>query len=747
MFRHQALAWVLLASALAAAVGLGLPRLRFEFGFRDIFAAGHPARLRYEEHQWDFDLGQQIQVLLTGPAVFRGPFLKAVGALSAALEHVDGVRRVYSAVDLRAPEARGGHVLLTRILTDQVVEDPARLEQALASPPFRDRWQGLLYDERLETYVLLVTPSIEDGDPKRTLAFVRRIEALIREHMEPLEVEVHLGGTFYVSSELLRVTTENQRRLTSVIVLLQLVVMALLFGSLAVSLAALFLLAVSVVLGFGLMGLLGIPINFLSGNLPIMVMVLGTADLIHLIGFHAWYRDRYSGRGAALRAARATLLPNLLTSLTTAGCLLFTAVTDLNVLGQFSRALMLGVVLVYLVTIAFGPLLLAPLRVDRERGLYFRLLKFTRARRPPRRAGALGLFGALTLVAGCFAAMQEVNANWFRNFAPGLPVSRTLDVLRARRLPVTTLDLTLPCDQVVEDLLQDEGVRGDFARLRAALEALPGVLRVYSLFDYRDFMDQRFASLRFPAGLAPHWIEARREALARQYLAMGVLDPWYSRRSPRTRLVVATEVEDSRGLLRLEDQVMRTLRALRLGSVDPTRFQLSGAALYWGQVMDAIAGTFLGAITGSVLVILLGLWLAAGELELALLALLPNLLPLVCVFATATLMGYPLNEAMCVVISVSIGIAVDDTLHFLHHFRAARRRGASADAAADHALEVVAAPIVVTSLMLMLGYAVCLAADTISIRNTGVSMNVSVGVALLADLFLLPALLTRRERP
>lgn len=746
LFRYQVAAWVLLALLVAAALRLGIPRLEFQFGFQDIFAAGHPTRRAYESFERDFDLGQQVYVYVSGGEVFTGPFLEAAGALSAELEHLAGVRRVFSAVDLRAPRARRGHLLLTRILSDEVLRDEVALARTLAAPPFRDQWHGLLYDRDLESYAFLVTADLDDSDPRVTLAFLRHLEGLVRDRLAPFGVEVHLGGTFYVSAEMLRVSTENQKRLTSITLGLQVLVMTLLFGSLAMAIAAVALLAIAVVLGFGCMGALGIPMNFLSGNFPIMVLVIGTADLIHLLGRYCSFRGHHGPRGAALRAARSTLVPNLLTSVTTAGCLLVGSLTELNILGHFARALCLGVGIVYLVTIAYGPLVLAALDLRPDRGLYASLPARLRRVRWPRGGGVLATFGALGLTLACFAAMQTVDSNWFRNFAPGLPVSRSLEFLRSRSFPVATLDLTLPMDHLVEDLLEDPGPREDLAQARDALLGLPGVLDVYTLYSQHDFLEARFQELEWPASLAPPWRRARRAMLIRQQLAMGGLDPYFSRRAPRMRVVVTTRLESSRTLLRLEERILQTLRRLPTRALRAADFSLTGPSLYWSQVMGAISGTFLVTILGSLAVIWVGLVLVTRRPLLALLALAPNVLPLLAIFAAATLMGFPLSETMCLVTSISLGIAVDDTLHFLHHYQRARQRGAAAEAAVDRAMQVAAAPMIVTSGMLMLGYQVCLTAELVSVRNTGVSMNVSILVALLADLFLLPALLVRFDR-
>jgi hypothetical protein len=209
----------------------------------------------------------------------------------------------------------------------------------------------------------------------------------------------------------------------------------------------------------------------------------------------------------------------------------------------------------------------------------------------------------------------------------------------------------------------------------------------------------------------------------------------------RLRLVVGTDRESSADLRALGRELLAGIQSLDLKAIDPRGVELTGQMLYWTRVIDAITETFLSTFLGSLVLAFFCFLLITRRIGVAALAMIPNLLPLLAMFGFATLCGFTMNENLCFLVALSLGISVDDTLHFLHHYLLACRRGASTDRALVSALRTVGAPIVITSVLLVVGFLLCLAADILSIAVIGLLVVVSVVVALFADLLWMPSLL------
>ncbi len=141
------------------------------------------------------------------------------------------------------------------------------------------------------------------------------------------------------------------------------------------------------------------------------------------------------------------------------------------------------------------------------------------------------------------------------------------------------------------------------------------------------------------------------------------------------------------------------------------------------------------------LVILLTLWALLRDLRLALVAALPNLVPLVFTLAVIGLTGADLRATNIVAFTVAIGLAVDDTIHFIVRYRQERVAGLDVERAITRSFHGAGHAIVLTSLLLVMGFGVLATSEIASSRSFGVLTSATVGAALLADLLLLPALL------
>lgn len=749
LFRYEWLAWVLLAVALWASVAKGMPALKMRFGFKDALRDGHPVRVAFDQHEKDFELRQQLFVYFEGPGVFEPEFLAEATALAHQLRRRQELRGVVTPVDLPEPVAHRSSVRLLPALRQSVREDPAALAQALRQTPFDGRWVGFLHDEDLEVFVMILQLETSDEDPLATTELRASIDGMLEDFARRTGVKVFQNGLFFINHEMLRVTFENQSTLTGFSMITVAVVMAWMFGSLGMVLATLALLGISTVLAFGAMGALGVPVNGLSGNLPTMIIVIGLADIIHIAGRHCTGRRRYGSRGAAIRAMLHTAVPNLFTTLTTLGCLGVMNWTELEVLASFAQAVCLGISLVYLVTILYGPLLLARLSIQDGQGGISRIQRRIEAALQGRvqevvlSARTPAFFAGLGAACLALSISQTVDSNWFRRFRPGMPVAESLDFLSRREFPVTTLELRLPSGQDADVLLQDDALMAALGELEQRLGAVPGVMGVFSAAGIRHAVDVGFQRLELPATLAPVWRRARLESLYRQAVGGGSLDQYHSTKTGDLRVILATRVESARQLVELRDAVLAAARAQPVAGLDLSKVEVAGQMLYWGALMDYVGSTFFSSLAGSLGVVFLCFLLLTRRWQWAVLAMIPNLLPALAIFSTARLLGEPLDENFCMLLSLSIGIAVDDTLHLLYHCRQRLEEGAPIGAAASHALVSVGAPVITTSLVLVAGFLVCLLGTLVPTYMTGYYMGISISVALASDLLLLPGLLVR----
>ncbi len=726
-----------------------LPQLQARFSFKELFEKGHPARKEYEQFQWNFQQGPRLLVYFHGPQVFSGEFLKDAEKLGRSLRRIPRAGAVLSALDLVSPRIAGSHQILSRILRPEVLEDPEQLRNVLKASPFTTHWRGFLYDEALETLVMIVTPPLEDNDPKQSLGFIQEVTKQAQATAQQHDVEVHFGGDFFLHQEVRRLALETQVKLTGLTFLLETALIGWLFGSFLAAFQTFFLLALSIYFSFVVMALAGIPVTFLSTNLAMMVLVIGTADLIHILGRFASLRQMYGPLGAARRASEETQAPVFLTSITTFGCIVATAFTPLQVLKQLAISLAAGVMVAWCIAVVYGPLLYRRSGIQPDRGV-FPILQSSLGPWLSKR-GAVWvkkrsyrlLFGAGLFVFVVLASFQTIDSNWFRYFGNETPVGRGLSFLERIGFPLSVVDYTLEVKEGLFPVLRNQALRRDVKKLTEKIESLPGVFSVEHMFKQLEYAEQEIRAVQFPENLAVVWQEARRKELLRQFALLGYFDRFFGAHTPRVRFVVLTRLESSSQFRELERQIAAGLRQVPFETLDPADLKITGQMHYWSAIVGTIPTTFAEGLLGCVGAIFLCFWAFTGDIRLGLLALVPNFVPLIVMFGGGRLFGIVMNENLCMAVSVALGIAVDDTLHVLHHYQKELQRTKCPERALEQAFLVAGAPIVVTSVLLLAGFSVCLSSSIAPVWQLGVLLSLSVSAALLGDLFVLPWVLLR----
>jgi predicted RND superfamily exporter protein len=127
----------------------------------------------------------------------------------------------------------------------------------------------------------------------------------------------------------------------------------------------------------------------------------------------------------------------------------------------------------------------------------------------------------------------------------------------------------------------------------------------------------------------------------------------------------------------------------------------------------------------------------------ALVAMVPNVVPVLIFFGILGAGGVPLSLPTSLIGSIALGIAIDDTMHYLVAYQTARSRGLDPPEAATHCIRQVGRPIVMTSIMLIVGFLVILGSGFATLREFGYLTALTMAVCLSTDLILLPALLVR----
>ena len=167
---------------------------------------------------------------------------------------------------------------------------------------------------------------------------------------------------------------------------------------------------------------------------------------------------------------------------------------------------------------------------------------------------------------------------------------------------------------------------------------------------------------------------------------------------------------------------------------------VTGGVGAWARVFDAISWSQIRSFGLAFLIISLIMMGIFGSLKLGLVAVLPNTFPMLTVFGLMGWFGYKLDTTTLMTAPIIIGIAVDDTIHFLTHYRLSLLRGASITEAISSTLREVGQAIVFTTLILMSIFLFFIPVNNVGVSRFSILAVIAVFSALVADLLLLPAL-------
>lgn len=740
--RGLALALVLATTALILGLaGLQLKRggLPLDFTPQALFMDAGPevAQVRQVAEIFGRD-DNDIVFLVQGP-LGTDAGVAALRALHATLAEPAQVERVESLIT--ASTASAGDGALQVRLPFEELPPAAAVAAAVADPVLR----GLLISADGDTTAVRARidrniDRVADLGPV-VWDLVARAEAVPL----PAGMRVLPTGVPYVRAEVVKLLLDSQLTYVPVVAAFFGITICLLFRRFWLGLAPLVCVLVADLWAMGLLVASGQVFNVLSVLAPTLVLVIGVADGIHITARYVEELARDGDREAALgRAMRAMVLPCFLTTFTTAAGFLSLLVADTAVMRAFGVQASLALAVTFLAVVVVLPTLLAFIPIHRvgrpentQAPAEARLLAAVDGL-VRRRSGAV-LLACAALTAGALALGGSVrtNSRLLELYSEGMPTWEAIHIAEDELSGVIPVYLYVETDAT--DGLLDPAVLGAMGRVEQALRAQAPVLWTTSLASQ---VERLHGILTDQPGLPDSREAVAQELLVAEMAGRSMLDGMMDEDRRRGRVLVL--MADAGGQVYL--QVRRDIEAVaraELGGIPGLSWALTGDGFLAASGVDRLIGDLLGSLGLVFGVIFLMFWVMLRDAKLALVALVPNLVPLAFTLATLGLMGADLQTSNIVSFTVAVGLAVDDTIHFIARYQAERRLGKEVDAAMSATYAGAGHAIVLTSVLLVVGFS-ALATDVLtSTRHFGILTGVTMAAALLGDLFLLPALLHR----
>lgn len=724
--------------------GLGL---RIDPSSEPLLARGDPSAELYREAVLDFGHDEIYAVALQCSEVFSPECLSTLDGVSGRVARLDGIRSVSSLVDatsLRWVEAEA--LIEIKPFIDKVPVDPLRLPElrrrALEDTVYR---RTLVAEDAKATAINVGFQKMDDA---RFLA-----SGLDGSITDLLAEEVGVGQRFHIAGRphvKVHVYDGILRDLTRLIPLAILVMGAVLwvfFRTLRGVLLPLGTALVANVWTFGAMASLGEPLTLLTGLLGPLLLAMGSVYGVHVV---ARYEEEALSAPEPVDAARRSMeqvrLPALIAGLTTVIGFAALLITDVPAVFQLGLFAMLGIASCTLLALAGIPAVLAllplPAAVREERdgadeGRLDRGLGAL-ARWVTRRSGlAIGIW--LVVAAGALAALPriEVDTDYLSYFSADDPLRRDFEAVN--RLLAGVVPIYVVIDGAGAGSFREPELVKAVDALEDRLASLPGVSRTLSFNDLLGRLNRAFHADDPEAERVP---DTRGEITELLFmLPKDDLSAFLTVDHSRANVIVRTGAVGSSAIIELEER----LEAVIEGNPLPqgARARVTGNTILLAHSADAITRAQPRSVGIAAIAILVLISVALGSARLGAIAMIPNLVPVLIFFGLLGAGLAPLSLPVSLIGCMALGIAIDDSVHFLVRYRRERRRGVDAAEAASRCHRRVGRPIVITSVMLCLGFLVVTASRFATLQEFGYLSALTMGVCLATDLILLPAVLIR----
>jgi predicted RND superfamily exporter protein len=673
--------------------------------------------------------------------ILAGPQLSTAGealvALHEAMEADDDVEQVSSLYNTPLIEQVDGQLLIRPALEDR------SLGEALTEVSTDPLLSRMMVSEDGQTTVLRVRIRSDITRVAQLEPVVTRLVAHARAVPLPHGVTLHPTGVPFVRAEVVSLMLGDLVRYVPLTTVLFAITICLLFRRILTGLGPLVSVLGAIIWAMGVLLSAGVTLNILSILVPVLVLIIGVADGIHLV---SRYREELIRDGDPEQAMGRTMqhmvVACFLTTFTTAAGFFSLLIADTQVIRDFGMQAGIAVMVTWVGVMLFLPTWMAFVPTHRvgappterstvERRVFGRLSALVAAR--PRTIILISLIA--TALAGVIGSGVRPNSHLLEMYRPGHPTFTSINLAEEQLSGVVPIFIHIEATD--GDLLDPEDL-SRIATLEAELLAEAPVRWTASIAGY-------VASIH-TALTGEDALPDSREAAAQELLLAEMsgelpLSAVVSEDYTQARIIALCADAGGPSFVALHDDLQARAEAI----FPDARVDVTGDGFIASIGIGGLITDLLSSVGMVFAVILVVMWMLLRSARLALISAVPNLVPLVFTLAALGLMGADLQTSNIVSFTVAIGLAVDDSIHFLVRYRQECAAG-SPDPIGRTYLGAGHA-IVLTSLLLVSGFGVLASSDLTTTRHFGILSSVTMIAAVFADLFLLPAMLHLLKKP
>jgi predicted RND superfamily exporter protein len=596
--------------------------------------------------------------------------------------------------------------------------------------------EQLFADDYKTARFIVTLKQLKDFDQRRG-EIIEKVQNTVGEYVSPHKV--FFGGIGVIYTGLNKLSQADFGFFLGVGYLAMFIMLLITYRKFLVLVYALGTVALSTYITLGIYGLCGFQLNIMTTLLPVIFVLLGIMDITHILNEQSILSSQeLSQKDIALQSLLRMFKPGFFNSATTMAGFLALLTSPMAILQSFGLFAAIGILLCFVFTYLLGIIILPATTIspkisinigDKLTGVLLHVLKYKRR---------------YTVICIAFVLVSLVGISRLKSDTYTLGYFPEKDkVVQDHQQMEKLWGPYLPLDFLVE---ANEGVQfysPSFVKEAIAFsDTVKRIEGIESSFGFHSLYIaglQQFDSKRFQVYLrSKSALKTTDEKLKIHYPEL--VSHYINNSTKTARMIVFGRMATAAELTTKLDTLQKYANATmgKYAKVHPSGYQ----PLYSGIVQYVTQSQVYSLFTAAVFIFLL-IWLFIGNLKLSLIAVVSNFFPVIAMLGIMGLNGIYLDTATASIAAIVLSICVDDTVHYIYHYRGLRKEGFTPGEARMKTSRHIGPAIIITGLLLFSGYSFMMLGQLQTVRLFGLLTAIAIVVGIFGELVLFPLMLER----
>jgi predicted RND superfamily exporter protein len=730
--------------------------MQFTFTEANLLPDSHPENILYKNFTDTFgEEGNVIVIALQDSLFFTPEKRNAWRSLNDSIQKFSEIDLVLSTDNLQEliKDQKNEKFVLQQVPLAQATDSAALLkfrEKLFLELPF---YNNLIFDSETNTIrsVIYMDPEIVNTAKRKDFIFEKFIP-LIASFEKTTSSDIHVSGMPYIRTLNAQNIVDEIGLFVLGATLITSLIFFLFFRSFRATFISLFVVAIGVMWAFGILGWLGYEITVLTALIPPLIIVIGVPNCIFLINKYQQEIAKHKNQAKSLqrviiKVGNATLMTNL----TTASGFATFILTNSKILKEFGVVASINIIAIFALSLLIIPITYSLMPIPKKKHLkhlknksidFFVSWMENKVRKKRVNVYIVSLIGLIVGITGIYQI--KISGSLIEDMPKSADFFQDIRFFDKSFNGIVPVEIWI--DSKRENGIVKPATLQRMNRLQQTIEEIPELAPPLSVVNAVKFAKQAYYNgnpnyYALPTSQENSFIYPYlNNAKGTNQLITGYVDSTgqYGRITTYMKDIETERMERIETDLR--EAMTKIFPEQRYGA------EMTGKALLFLKGTKYLINNLILSLSLAILLIALFMAFLFRSFKMIIISLIPNLLPLIITAGVMGFTGIPLKPSTILVFSIAFGISVDDTIHFLAKYRQELiSNGWKINKAVFAALRETGISMFYTSIVLFFGFSVFLSSNFGGTQALGGLVAVTLLMAMLANLVLLPSLLISLE--